>query len=113
MPESATHQAVTPQMLRQFANAARTRMRADGGGYRRDHLRLRAWRVEVEDKEVRVMGSKSNLLRTLVAVSSSGVKSDILGVPRFVPKWRATIDSDDHYVYAFNPLGHDIFVKQA
>jgi site-specific DNA recombinase len=38
MLESATHQAVTPQMLRQFANTARKRMRADGGGYRRDHL---------------------------------------------------------------------------
>jgi hypothetical protein len=30
MLESAAHQAVTPQMLRQFANAARNRMRADG-----------------------------------------------------------------------------------
>jgi hypothetical protein len=31
MLESAAHQAVTPQMLRQFANAARNRMPADGG----------------------------------------------------------------------------------
>jgi hypothetical protein len=59
--ESVTHQAVTPQMLRQFANAARTRIRAASGGYRRDHLRLLAQRVEVEDREVRIMGSKSNL----------------------------------------------------
>jgi site-specific DNA recombinase len=88
MLESATHQAVTPQMLRQFANTARKRMRADGGGYRRDHLRLLAQRVEVADKEVRIMGSKSNLLRNLAAISSSGVKSDTLGVPSFVPKWR-------------------------
>jgi hypothetical protein len=41
--------------------------RFGGGGYRHDHLRLLAQRVEVADKEVRVMGSKSNLLRTLVA----------------------------------------------
>ena len=32
------------------------------------------------------MGSKSNLLRTLSAISSSGVKSDILA--SFIPKWR-------------------------
>ncbi|OKO78793.1 hypothetical protein AC630_18315 [Bradyrhizobium sp. AS23.2] len=45
MLEDVTRQAVTPQMLRQFANTARKRMRADGGGYRRDHLRLLAQRV--------------------------------------------------------------------
>jgi hypothetical protein len=85
MLESATHQAVTPQMLRQFANTARKRMRANGSGYRRDHLRLLAQQVEVAD---RIMGSKSNLLRNLAVISSSGVKSDTLGVPSFVPKWR-------------------------
>jgi site-specific DNA recombinase len=66
----AAQQAVTPQMLRQFANTARIRMRADGGGYRRDHLRLLAQRVEVADKEVRITGSKSGLLRNLVAIST-------------------------------------------
>jgi hypothetical protein len=85
MLESSAHHAVTPQMLRQFAQAARNRMRVDGGGYRRDHLRLLAQRVEVADKEVRITGFKSNLLRTLVAISSFGVKSDTLGVPGFVP----------------------------
>jgi hypothetical protein len=88
MLESSTHHAVTPQMLRQFAQTARKRMRADGGGYRRDHLRLLAQRVEVADKEVRITGSKSNLLRTLLAISSSGAKSDSLGVPSSVLKWR-------------------------
>jgi hypothetical protein len=84
MLESSAHHAVTPQMLRQFAQSARNWMRVDGGGYRRDHLRLLAPRVEVADKEVRITGSKRNLLRTLVAISSSGVKSDTLGVPSFV-----------------------------
>jgi site-specific DNA recombinase len=53
-----------------LAQAARKQMRADGGSYRRDHLRLLAQRVEVADKEVRIMGSKSNLLRTLAAISN-------------------------------------------
>ncbi|MFL4981261.1 MAG: hypothetical protein ACJ8FV_22545 [Xanthobacteraceae bacterium] len=45
-------------------------MRTEGGGYRRDHLRALAQRVEVDTKEVRILGSKSVLLRTLVAASS-------------------------------------------
>jgi site-specific DNA recombinase len=62
-------------------------MRTDGGGYRRDHLRALAQRVEVDAKEVRIMGSKSVLLRTLVAASS--VKTAGFCVPSFVPNWRA------------------------
>jgi hypothetical protein len=46
-------------------------MRTETGGYRRDHLRALAQRIEVEAKEVRIMGSKSVLLRTLVAASSA------------------------------------------
>jgi site-specific DNA recombinase len=56
--------------------------RAEGGGYRRDHLRALAQRVEVDTKEVRIMGSKSALLRTLVAASSA--KTAGFGVPGFV-----------------------------
>jgi hypothetical protein len=67
-------------------------MRTDGGGYRRDHLRALAQRVEVDQKELRIMGSKSVLLRTLVAASSA--KTAGLGVPSSVPKWRARSDSN-------------------
>ena len=71
--ESAAQQPVTTTVLRKFAATARKRMRIEGGGYRRDHLRALAQRVEVADREVRIMGSKSDLLRTLAAIS--GVKS--------------------------------------
>jgi alpha-beta hydrolase superfamily lysophospholipase len=47
--------------------------RIESGGYRRDHLRAFAQRVEVDAKEVRIMGSKTELLRMLVAASSGGV----------------------------------------
>src|SRR6202035_391341 len=47
------------------------RMRTESGGYRRDHFRALAQRVEVDAKEIRIMGSKSELLRTLVAASSA------------------------------------------
>jgi site-specific DNA recombinase len=84
--------SITPQALKTFARQARKRMRTESGGYRRDHLRALAQRVEVDAKEVRIMGSKSVLLRTLVAVSS--VKTAGFGVPSFVPKWRARQDSN-------------------
>jgi hypothetical protein len=79
--------SITPQALKIFASQARRRMRTEQGGYRRDHLRALAQRIEVDAKEVRIMGSKSVLLRTLVAASSA--KSAMFGVPSSVPKWRA------------------------
>ena len=70
---------ITPKALKTFARTARKRMRTDGGGYRRDHLRALAQRVEVDQKELRIMGSKSVLLRTLVAAESA--KTAGFGVP--------------------------------
>src|SRR6266853_2458129 len=67
-------------------------MRTESGGYRRDHLRALAQRVEVDGKEIRIMGSKSELLRTLVAASSA--KTAGFGAPSSVPKWCARQDSN-------------------
>lgn len=75
------NQAVTPQMLSKFAHAARQRIRIEGG-YRRDHLRALAQRVEVSEGEVRIIGSKSRLLQTLVANGSTNA------VPTQGLKWR-------------------------
>jgi site-specific DNA recombinase len=84
--------SITPLALKTFARTARKRMRAESGGYRRDHLRALAQRVEVDAKEVRIMDSKSELLRRLVAASS--VKTAGFGMPSFIPKWRARRDSN-------------------
>lgn len=89
--QSSAQQAITPTMLRKFASAARQRIRLDGGGYRRDHLRALAQRVEVDRGEVRIMGSKSNLLRVL---SANGVGTAVGGVPTIVPNWRTGWDSN-------------------
>ncbi len=93
--ESSGQQAITQAMVRKFARTARERMRIDGGGYRRDHLRALAQRVEVADSEVRIMGSKGDLLRTLAA--ASGVKSTTPGVRSSVLKWRREWDSNPRY----------------
>jgi site-specific DNA recombinase len=104
MLESSGQQAITPQMMRRFARTARERMRIDGSGYRRDHLRALAQRVEVADREVRIIGSKSNLLQTLTA--AAGVKPATPGVRSSVLKWRrvSAVAIDDAYVLATFPL---------
>src|SRR5499426_84266 len=109
---SSAHQAITPQMVARFAATARKRMRLDGGGYRRDHLRAFAQRVEVADREVFIKGSKDELLRTLVAIGSGKLAET--GVPSSVLKWRRGRDSNPRYgcpyaafrVRCFQPLSH-------
>src|SRR3546814_3186235 len=91
MLQNSGQKAVTPQMLRKFASTARERIRLDGGGYRRDHLRALAQRVEVAEGEVRIVGSKSRLLQTLVA--GTGVNA----VPTQGLKWRSGRDSNPRY----------------
>ena len=83
---------IIPQTLKTFARTARKRMRTESGGYRRDYLRALAQRVEVDVQELRIMGSKSELLRTLVAASSA--KTAGFGVPSSVPKWLPGLDSN-------------------
>ena len=88
MLQNSGQKAVTPQMLRTFAKNARQSIRLEGGGYRRDHLRALAQRVEVNTGEVRIMGSKSRLLQALV--SGGGVTA----VPTQGLKWRTGWDSN-------------------
>lgn len=55
-------------------------------GYRRDHVRAFAQRVEVADDAIYLKGNKNVLLRTLIA--TKGGKSAGTGVPGFIPRWR-------------------------
>ncbi len=112
MLDSAGQKAISPAMIRRFSEAARERMRLEGGGYRRDHLRALAQRVEVADDEIRIMGSKTDLLRVLSA--AQGGKSAAIGVPRGGLKWRRERDSNPRYGFPYTrvpgvrlqPLGH-------
>ncbi len=84
---------ITAESLRTFAQAARRKLRNEDGTYRRDHLRALAQRVEVINKnEVRILGTRSELLRTLTA--ASGVEAAVTGVRSFDPKWCARQDSN-------------------
>ncbi len=92
MLDSAGQSAVSPATIRKFSRVARERIRLEGGGYRRDHLRALAQRVEVADDEIRIMGSKTDLLRTLFA--AQGRQSAAIGVPSQGLKWRRERDSN-------------------
>ena len=91
MLEVSGNRAVTPHTLAKFAQIARQRIRLEGGGYRRDHLRALAQRVEVADGEVRIMGSKSRLFQILAENGGNLV-------PRSIPKWRKGWDSNPRMV---------------
>ena len=82
---------VTPEKVRALAAAARRKLRKTDGGYCRHHLRLLAQRIEVDEDEVRIMGTKTALL---AALASEGVGTAANGVFSFVPKWRARNDSN-------------------
>lgn len=82
MLQNSGQKAITPEMLRKLAQTARGRIRLEGGGYRRDHLRALDQRVEVDTGEVRIMGSKSRLLQALVAGDGANP------VPTQGLKWR-------------------------
>ena len=88
MLDSSGAKAITPQMVRTFAKAARERIRLDGGGYRRNHLRALAQRVEVADSEVRIVGSKARLLQTLLGKPGANT------VPTQGLNWRSGRDSN-------------------
>ncbi|SCB39648.1 recombinase family protein [Rhizobium multihospitium] len=90
--DSSGHRAVTPDMIDALSETARISLRIEGGGYRRDHLRAFAQRVEVADDEVRIMGRKSDLLQSLVAASSG--ESAAFAVRSSVLKWRTRRDSN-------------------
>ncbi|MGR7994430.1 hypothetical protein [Xanthobacter sp. ZOL 2024] len=67
--ESSGSMALTPAVLPKFATTARRRLRQEGGGHRRDHLRAFAPRVEVGERHVRVITSQAELLRALTSAS--------------------------------------------
>ena len=90
--DSPGQSVVSPAMIRGFSQCARERIRGSEGGYRRDHLRALAQRVEVGDDAIRIMGSKTELLRTLI--SGQGRQSVAIGVPRSGLKWRRGWDSN-------------------
>ncbi|MEO9337071.1 recombinase family protein [Mesorhizobium sp. SB112] len=86
---------LTPELLRRFGIEARKKIRANDGGFRRNHLQALVQRVEVGVDEIRIKGSKPRLLQTLVASGGNyGVETATHGVRSFNPNWLPGPDSN-------------------
>jgi site-specific DNA recombinase len=86
---------ITPDILSRFAEAARRRIKTDDGSFRRHHLQALVQRVEVGMDEIRIKGSKIQLLRELMASDGKrGVETSRPEVRIFVPKWLPGPDSN-------------------
>ena len=119
MLKNSAHKGLTGAAVRELASEARTGLRLEKGGYRRDHVRAFAQHVEVADDAIYINGSKNTLLRTLIA--TKGGKSAGIGVPDFIPRWRRGWDSNPRYGLphagfqdrCLKPLGHPSSGKSA
>lgn len=60
MLASSTHQRLTGAAVQELASEARTRLRLAKGGYRREHVRAFAQRVEVADDAIYRKESKTS-----------------------------------------------------
>ena len=100
--------AITSDSLRRFALAARRKLRNEDGTHRRDHLRALAQLVEVVDpSEIRILGTKTELLRTLVA--PAGVESAAGSVRSFIREWRATTGETGNWMAVRTRAGAILF----
>jgi site-specific DNA recombinase len=89
--DSAGQPTITSAMVRKFAATARERLRITGGGiFARSRNASRSPTARSE-----IMGSKSDLLKTLEA--ASGTQPATFGVRSSVPKWRPQGDSNPCY----------------
>lgn len=75
-------------MARKFADTARQRIRLERSGYRRDHPRARARRVEIANGEVRIMRATPRLPQGIAG------KISVNSVPTQGLKWRTGEDSN-------------------
>jgi hypothetical protein len=93
---------LTPEIIQRFASEAKARMRRANGDYRRHHLQAIAQRIEVGENVIRIKGTRTNLLRTIVGEESGPFPEGTGGVSKgehivvettatevrsFVPKW--------------------------
>ena len=81
---------ITPRKIEAFTTAMRDRLRSGDSKFRKTYLRLFVERIEVDDGEVRICGSKDALEKGVSEAASlqKGV------VPSFVQEWRPLRESN-------------------
>lgn len=98
MFDRSTAKAITPQMVLTFAKSVCQRIRLEGGGYHRDHLRALVRRADVAEGEVRIIESKTRLLQTQLGIPS------VNSVPTQGLNWRyRQSDANPSLLFADEP----------
>ncbi|MBF0270441.1 MAG: recombinase family protein, partial [Alphaproteobacteria bacterium] len=80
---NGTRKAITPEKLERFSQEIRDRLFNGTPEFRRAYLRLFVNRIELDDREIRIQGSKSRLAKGIAAPLG-----DAPLVPSFEREWR-------------------------
>ena len=81
---------ITPRKIAAFTTAMGDQLRNGDGAFRKAYLRLFVERIEVDDREIRISGSKAALARGVSEAASLRKGA----VPSFVADWRPSGDSN-------------------
>ena len=87
------HEAITPGRIDAFAAVMRNKLKTGDNAFRKSYLRLFIDRVEVDDEEVRIRGSRQ-ALEHAVSNQSAVQKGE---VPSFVQDWRPQGESNPRF----------------
>jgi site-specific DNA recombinase len=81
---------LTKSSIARFVAAVRARLRDENASLRKRYIRLFVSRIDISDREIRIMGPKSSLAEGVLASGSDAAA----GVPSFVQGWWARQDSN-------------------
>jgi site-specific DNA recombinase len=86
---NGTRKAITPEKLARFSQEIHDRLFTGTPDFRRAYLRLFVDRIELDDREIRIQGSKTRLTKGIAAPLGEAPL-----VPSFEREWRARRDSN-------------------
>ncbi len=87
---------ITPELIEQFAELMRQRLREGEPALRQYYVRSIVGRVEVGDSEVKIMGATKALEHAVGRIGSLPHRP----VPNIEREWRTAPGEDDNYVYS-------------
>jgi DNA invertase Pin-like site-specific DNA recombinase len=88
-----TNRAITPEKLEIFSKAMREKLLGEDMAFRRAYIHLLVDNIEIDDREIRIRGSKSALAKGI----GNPLPEGNTVVPSFVRKWRPQGDSNPCY----------------
>ena len=93
--QSAPNIALESDQIERFGAFMRERITTGETTFRKAYLRSIVDAIEVDDKSVRIHGSKASLEQAVIAGEQIGK-----GVRGFIRKWRTTVDDDGQYAFS-------------